>query len=30
VSQPPNQDTYGAETWSHILRDQLLVDEETF
>jgi hypothetical protein len=30
VSKPPNKDTYGAEIWSHILRDQLQVDETTF
>jgi hypothetical protein len=30
VSKPPNKDTYGDGMWSHILRDQLQVAEETF
>lgn len=30
VSHPVNRDTYGASLWSHILRDQLDVDQATF
>lgn len=30
ISHPPDGSTYGASMWSHILRDQLDVDEETF
>jgi hypothetical protein len=30
ISHPPDGSTYGANIWSHILRDQLEVDEETF
>jgi len=30
ISHPPDASTYGASIWSHILRDQLDVDEETF
>lgn len=30
ISHPPDGSTYGASIWSHILRDQLDVDEETF
>ena len=30
ISHPPDGSTYGANIWSHILRDQLDVDEETF
>lgn len=30
ISHPPDSSTYGANVWSHILRDQLDVDEETF
>jgi hypothetical protein len=30
ISHPPNRTTYGASMWSHILRDQLDVDEATF
>ena len=30
ISHPVNADAYGANLWSHILRDQLDVDEETF
>jgi hypothetical protein len=30
VSHPPNRSTYGPRLWSHILRDQLQVDEATF
>lgn len=30
ISHPPDGSTYGASIWSHILRDQLAVDEETF
>jgi hypothetical protein len=30
ISYPPDGSTYGAGIWSHILRDQLDVDEETF
>jgi len=30
ISHPPDSSTYGASIWSHILRDQLDVDEETF
>lgn len=30
ISHPPDGSTYGANIWSHILRDQLAVDEETF
>lgn len=30
ISHPPNLTTYGDSIWSHILRDQLDVDEESF
>jgi hypothetical protein len=30
ISHPPDASTYGPSIWSHILRDQLDVDEETF
>lgn len=30
ISHPPNRTTYGAGLWTHILRDQLDVDEATF
>jgi hypothetical protein len=30
VSKSPNKDTYGPDMWSHILRDQLQVDDATF
>src|SRR5215469_1950023 len=30
ISHPPDSSTYGANIWSHILRDQLDVDEATF
>ncbi|MDL5160195.1 cytotoxic translational repressor of toxin-antitoxin stability system [Actinomycetospora termitidis] len=30
VSHPPGRQTYGKALWSHILRDQLDVDEATF
>jgi len=30
ISHPPDSSTYGKSIWSHILRDQLNVDEETF
>jgi hypothetical protein len=30
ISHPPDRSTYGANIWSHILRDQLGVDEKTF
>lgn len=30
ISHPPDGSTYGDSIWSHILRDQLVVDEETF
>jgi hypothetical protein len=30
ISHPPDASTYGANMWSHILRDQLDVDEEAF
>jgi len=30
VSHPVNRDTYGASLWSHILPDQLEVDQATF
>lgn len=30
VSHPPDRQTYGKALWSHILRDQLDVDEATF
>jgi hypothetical protein len=30
ISHPPDGSTYGANIWSHILRDQLDVAEETF
>ena len=30
ISHPPDGSTYGANIWSHILRDQLDVDEATF
>jgi hypothetical protein len=30
VSHPPDRETYGPSLWSHILRDQLRVDENEF
>lgn len=30
VSHPPDRETYGPSLWSHILRDQLRVDEDEF
>lgn len=30
ISHPPDNSTYGASIWSHILRDQLDVKEEAF
>lgn len=30
ISHPPDSSTYGPNMWSHILRDQLDVDLETF
>jgi hypothetical protein len=30
VSHPPDRTTYGPGIWSHILRDQLTVDQEAF
>jgi hypothetical protein len=30
VSHPPDRSTYGPDLWSHVLRDQLNVDEATF
>lgn len=30
ISHPPNRTTYGAELWSHILRDQLKVSGAEF
>jgi hypothetical protein len=30
ISHPPDRTVYGASIWSHILRDQLKVDQETF
>lgn len=30
ISHPVNNETYGAQTWSHILRDQLDVTEPEF
>ena len=30
ISHPPDRSTYGPNLWSHILRDQLDVDEATF
>jgi hypothetical protein len=30
ISHPVNRDTYGAGIWSHILKDQLDVDQATF
>jgi hypothetical protein len=30
ISHPPDSSTYGANMWSHILRDQLDVSEEAF
>lgn len=30
ISHPVNRDTYGTQLWSHILRDQLDVDQATF
>lgn len=30
ISHPVNRDTYGAQIWGHILRDQLDVDQATF
>jgi hypothetical protein len=30
ISHPPDGTTYGTNIWSHILRDQLDVDEPTF
>lgn len=30
ISHPVNRDSYGPQMWSHILRDQLDVDQEAF
>lgn len=30
ISHPPDSSTYGANMWSHVLRDQLQVDEQAF
>lgn len=30
ISHPPDRTTYGEQLWSHILRDQLKVDEPDF
>jgi hypothetical protein len=30
ISHPVNRDTYGENLWSHILRDQLKVDQQAF
>jgi hypothetical protein len=30
ISHPPDRTTYGLAIWSHILRDQLKVDEDAF
>lgn len=30
ISHPPDRTTYGPSIWSHILRDQLKVDQEAF
>jgi hypothetical protein len=30
ISHPPDRTDYGARLWSHILRDQLCVDEAAF
>ena len=30
ISHPTNRDTYGPDMWSHILADQLDVDQATF
>ena len=30
ISHPPGRQTYAARLWSHILREQLAVDEATF
>jgi hypothetical protein len=30
ISHPVSRDTYGAQIWIHILRDQLDVDQSTF
>jgi hypothetical protein len=30
ISHPVNRDAYGPQIWSHILRDQLDVDQATF
>jgi len=30
ISHPPDATTYGSSIWSHILHDQLAVDEATF
>lgn len=30
IFHPVNRDTYGAQIWGHILRDQLDVDQATF
>lgn len=30
ISHPVNRDAYGPQIWSHILRDQLGVDQTTF
>lgn len=30
ISHPVNRETYGESIWSHILRDQLKVDQQTF
>lgn len=30
ISHPPNREVYGPQLWSHILRDQLEIDENAF
>ena len=30
ISHPPDRTAYGAAIWSHIIRDQLKVDQEAF
>jgi hypothetical protein len=30
ISHPPDRTVYGAGIWSHILRDQLKVDQDAF
>ena len=30
ISHPVNRDSYGPQLWSHILRDQLDVDQDSF